>query len=49
MINHGVSGKEIRPDALANRISDDTTKFGMNDLLAGTRAFLKYGKDKANK
>lgn len=33
-----------RPDSFANRISDDTTKFGMNDLLAGTRAFLQYGK-----
>lgn len=31
-------------DELANRISDSTESFGINELLAGTRAFLRYGK-----
>jgi len=32
------------PEGVANKISDDTDKLGITDLLAGIRAFLKYGK-----
>ena len=32
------------PEEAVARISDDTEKFGVTDLVAGTRAFLKYGK-----
>lgn len=31
-------------DELANCISDSTETFGISELLAGTRAFLRYGK-----
>ena len=32
------------PEGMVNRISDDTDKLGITDLLAGIRAFLRYGK-----
>ncbi len=32
------------PDGIISEISDDTDKFAVTDLLAGIRAFLKYGK-----
>ena len=32
------------PDGIVSEISDDTEKFAVSDLLAGIRAFLKYGK-----
>lgn len=32
------------PDGIVSEISDDTEKFAVTDLLAGIRAFLKYGK-----
>lgn len=32
------------PGGIVERISDDTELFGISDLLAGTRAFLAYGK-----
>ena len=34
----------ITPDAFVNEISDDTKRFAITELLAGTRAFLDYGK-----
>ena len=32
------------PEEAVAHISDDTLKFGVSDLVAGTRAFLQYGK-----
>ena len=32
------------PDGIVSEISDDTEKFAISDLLAGIRAFLRYGK-----
>ena len=31
------------PGSIVDAISDDTALYGISDLLAGTRAFLKYG------
>ena len=39
-----ISTTSRRPYAIANRLSDDTDKFGVNELLAGARSFIKYGK-----
>lgn len=33
-----------KPDGIVNEISDDTDKFSVSELMAGIRAFLKYGK-----
>ncbi|MBQ2050090.1 MAG: hypothetical protein II493_06800 [Spirochaetales bacterium] len=32
------------PDGIVSEVSDDTEKFAISDLLAGIRAFLRYGK-----